>query len=297
MGYPDFYIVGAARSGTTSMWQYLRQHPTIFMPADIAYKEPAYFADLYGLGDLSQYLALFSDASPDQACGEASTAYLSAPECPRRIYKKRPDAKIIIMLRNPVERAYSLYCWMVKEGYEFLSPFEKALKEEEKRRRNPDFKFNNPENFYNYLYFHSGLYSDQILRYLELFTTKQIHVILFDEFINDSLRVTKDVYRFLGVEPNFIPQLGIYNVSGGVYSIRIQYRIRQFIENNINFVPQRIRNHVMSFLMGLNMKSLQPPGIIPETRKKLQEMYQNDISQTAEIIGKDLSHWILPSST
>jgi len=267
------------------------------MPGDIVYKEPAYFTDLYGLSDLNQYIALFSKASPDQACGEASTAYLSAPESPRRIYEKRPDAKIIIMLRNPVERAYSLYCWMVKEGYEFLSPFEDALKEEEKRRRNPDFKFNNPENFYNYLYFHSGLYSEQIIRYLEIFPANQIHIILFNEFINDSRRVIKDVYSFLGVEPNFIPQLGIHNVSGAVYSTKIQYITRQYLENKIKFAPQRIRNPIMRTLMGLNMKSSQPPGIIPETRKRLQKKYKNDITQTAEIIGENLSHWILPSST
>ena len=297
MRNPDFFIVGAARSGTTSLWQYLNQHPSIFMPSDLAYKEPAYFAELYGINNIEQYLSLFTDALPEQYIGEASTAYLTAPESPRKIFTDIPDAKIIIMLRNPIERAYSLYCWMAKEGYEYICTFEEALKEEKKRRHTQDFKFNNPENYYNYLYFHSGLYCEQILRYIEVFPRNQIHIILFDAFFKDSLKVTKDVYRFLGVEPSFTPQVGIHNISGSVHSIKVQFGIRKFMNSNIKFIPQRVRNSLGRILLALNTKSTQPPGMVPGTRERLQKQYKSDIIKTGEIISEDLSQWLLPFST
>src|SRR5260370_23408084 len=100
---PNFFIVGAAKSGTTSLWQYLKQHPDIFMPADITLKEPSYYCDTYGVESYAAYLALFfKDATTQKRIGEASTPYLTSPESARKIYNGVPDSRIIMMLRNPV---------------------------------------------------------------------------------------------------------------------------------------------------------------------------------------------------
>lgn len=126
--FPDFFVVGAARSGTTSLWMYLLQHPKIFMPREIELKEPSFFCDLLDLYDVDAYLRLFSDAKPESAIGEASTAYLTSPESADLICNANPDARIIIMIRNPIDRALSLYKWMIREGYEWITPFEKSIR-------------------------------------------------------------------------------------------------------------------------------------------------------------------------
>jgi hypothetical protein len=293
MRFPKFFIVGAARAGTTSLWQYLNQHPAIFMPADIAYKEPAFFADLYGMKDLETYLSLFTDAEPQQVIGEASTAYLSAPESPGRISSEIPNAKIIIILRNPTERAYSLYNWMAKNGYEPISTFEKALAVEEKRINAPDFKFNNPENFYNYLYFHSGLYSAQIASYRQYFHREQILILKFDAFCRDTLRTTQDVYRFLDVDSTFEPVLQIHNPSGRVFSSSLQFRLRHFFENKLPVVPHRVRISLMRWLMALNSSSRPPDPIREGTEQWLRARYTEDILRTSEMIGLDLRGWLM----
>ena len=114
---PNFFIVGAARCGTTSLWEYLRQHPDIYMPPVIEQKEPAFFCDLYGVEHWDFYLTLFEAGRGKKRIGEASTPYLSSPESAGQIHSVLPLAKIIITLRNPVVRAYSLYKWMHANGY------------------------------------------------------------------------------------------------------------------------------------------------------------------------------------
>src|SRR5690349_8105845 len=100
---PNFFIVGAAKSGTTSLWQYLKQHPDIFMPPDIALKEPAYYCDTYGVEAYAAYLLMFfKDAANQKRIGEASTTYLTSPESAGKIRDAVPDARIIMLLRNPV---------------------------------------------------------------------------------------------------------------------------------------------------------------------------------------------------
>ncbi len=128
MNKPNFFIVGAAKSGTTSMWWYLKQHRQVFMPNDELNKEPAFFSDKSSMS-LEEYLKLFEAAEEQhKVIGEVSTAYLVDPKSARRIKEFNPEAKILILLRNPVDRAYALYNWMVQEGYEYCLSFRKALK-------------------------------------------------------------------------------------------------------------------------------------------------------------------------
>jgi hypothetical protein len=211
---PNFFICGAARCGTTSLWQYLRQHPDIYMPATIEQKEPAYFCDLYGYREWHHYLYLFHDAGDRKRVGEASTPYLTSPESAGRIKAAIPDAKVIISLRNPVVRAYSLYKWMHDHGYEKIASFPEALTAEEAwRLDNDEFKTNNGQYYHNFLYYHSGLFFQQVKRYFDIFGREQVHVLIFEEFVKTPLEHVRRLFEFLGVTPGFDPKLEVHNPS------------------------------------------------------------------------------------
>ena len=295
MRLPNFFIVGAAKAGTTSLWRYLLQHPDIFMPNDIMYKEPAFFSDIKGFRSLHEYATLFAASTTEKMIGEASTAYLTSPESPIRIKDLISDAKIIIMLRNPIDRAYSLYNWMASNGYEPVESFELALEIEKSNRfNNMSFKYSNPEYYYNYLYYHSGLYSEQVKRYFENFNREQLYFIIFEEFKVNAKQEVNKVYKFLGVDDSFVPDLKIYNSGRTSYSVPLQFFIRQELYQYLrppynNAHP--LRNDIIAKLMKLNTRPEKPQPLSESIRNALREKYIQDVQRTSEMINKDLNHW------
>ena len=148
MALPNFFIVGGARCGTTSLWQHLSMQPEVFMPEDEMVKEPAFFSYVGQRRTFDQYIDIFKEAGENHKwIGEASTVYLTDPESARSIYDFNKNARIIIMLRNPVHRAYSLYNWMVQDGYEYAGSFKKALSLEENRKNVKIPNYFEPEYF------------------------------------------------------------------------------------------------------------------------------------------------------
>jgi hypothetical protein len=227
MNKPNLFIVGAARSGTTSLWQYLKTHPAVYMPEDELLKEPTFFSRDGGPKlELNDYLSIFKQAATNRRwIGEASVAYLTDPETASRLYEFNPAAKIIIMLRNPANRAFSLYNWMAQEGYEYASSFQEALKLEETRvnQRKPDWY--KPNYYWGYLYFRSGLYHDQVKRYLELFK-ENVLLIKFEDFARDPRRSYREVCSFLQI-PDVPFSLHIYNPSQATRSAKILFILRK----------------------------------------------------------------------
>jgi len=295
MKLPNFFIVGAAKAGTTSLWRYLLQHPEIFMPSDIVYKEPAFFSDIKGGNNIDKYKSLFSGVRNESMIGEASTAYLTSPESPARIVTMIPNAKIIIMLRNPIDRAFSLYNWMAGNGYEPTESFEEALKiEESDRYGNVNFLKFNPEYYYNYLYFYSGLYSQQIKRYLDIFSKEQIHFIIFENFKSDIYHEIQLVYKFLGVNDTFRPEIKVHNKGSAPYSTRLQFFIRQELHKYLrppHTHPHPLHNGIIAKLMNLNIRHENILQMKEETRQLLSQKYRRDVFFTAELIGIDLRQW------
>lgn len=291
---PNFFIVGAAKAGTTSLWMYLKQHPEIYMPPTLETKEPSFFCYLYGYKDFASYLSLFANAKGKKAIGEASHAYMTSPESAEWIHKVYPQAKIIIVLRNPIERAYSLYNWMIREGYEWIYPFEKALIAEEERYISEKFKHHNVQYYYNYLYFYSGLYKEQIKRYLELFSIEQIHIILFDDLQNNPVATTQRIYRFLGVNHNFIPTIEVYNKTQIPLSVPIQYFIRFKLIRYLHKlrIPAVSRIQRTAFSINLLLGSLNPNSLKASTKRNLQHRYKSNIQETANLINRDLGVWL-----
>ena len=291
---PNFFIVGAAKAGTTSLWMYLKQHPEIYMPPTLETKEPSFFCHLYGYKDFDAYLSLFANAKGKKAIGEASHAYMTSPESAAWIHKVYPQAKIIIVLRNPIERAYSLYNWMIREGYEWIYPFEKALIAEEERYISENFKHHNIQYYHNYLYFYSGLYKEQIKRYLEVFKKEQINIILFDDLKNDPITITQQIYRFIGVDNTFIPKIEVYNKSQIPLSVPMQYFIRSKLPRYLyKFrIPAVRRIQRTAFSTNLLLGSYISRSLQAATRHNLQNRYKANIQETACLIERDLGIWL-----
>lgn len=288
---PDFLICGAAKAGTTSLFHYLSQHPSIYTPFA---KEPGYFSALRTYAQSPEkYASLFEQAGQNQKVGEASTAYLTSPDSALRIASAVPEARIIVMLRNPADRAFSHYRWMTREGWEYAPSFQEALRLEQKRRvGNPAFVRDNPEYYYNYLYFRSGLYCQYIERYLDAFPADQIHFMLFEEFVQSPVDHAQAVYRFLGVDDTFQPKIKVHNKGRDVWSPRFQYFIRQKLRPAMNTVsfPSRVR--ICSNLMAFN-KAAEKNTIPLTLRKALLNRYEENIRETEELVGLPLSEtWL-----
>jgi hypothetical protein len=216
---PNFLIIGAARCGTTSLYAWLQQHPQIFLPDK---KEPTYFAHGYGIHEPSLYRQLFVGAEGKLAIGEASTAYLSAPESPEWIRRELGEPRLIVVLRNPADRAFSLYKWMIMSGLEWLPTFERGLEAEAERVNDHYFRWKCPEHFYNYLYYSSGLYHDQLTRYFTTFGPERVQVLLFEELSEQREDVFKRLCEFVGVDPNVAVDLSTQNASSWPWSVRAQ---------------------------------------------------------------------------
>ncbi|MEW6192542.1 MAG: sulfotransferase domain-containing protein [Bacillota bacterium] len=283
---PNFLIVGAAKAGTTSLYHWLKQHPDVFMPY---VKEPSFFVQDYGISVWEEYLSLFEPGRGKKAIGEASTAYLTAPESPRWIRQILGDVKIIILLRNPAQRALSLYAWMVMEGYEWLPAFEYALIEEERRFLNESFRFKNPEYFWDYMYFRSGLYYEQVKRYIDTFGNELIKIYLFEDLIGYPSKIYSDVCRFLEVSNEFRPIFTPQNPSKIPRFIKLQHLL--FELKRSGRLPRPLCSSIQQ-LITLNVKLGLKPKMPPSLQKKLQEMYRKDIEKLSQLINKDLSHWL-----
>lgn len=208
---PSFIIIGAARSGTTSLYNYLSQHPCI-LPA--YRKEPTYFANLYHKKNMIWYRAHFptfahkifmemKDKFQKVITGEASTYYLFYPYTAQRVNESLPSIKIIVMLRNPVDRAYSQYTQNKESGFEHLS-FEEAIELEEERLKKDLVKLKEDHNYdsfelHKYSYFKRSTYVDQLKIWAKYFQKEQMKIIKSEEFYENTNRIYNETLEFLGL--------------------------------------------------------------------------------------------------
>jgi sulfotransferase family protein len=285
---PNFLIVGAAKAGTTSLHDYLGQHPDVYMSP---FKEPNYFVPGYGYDSWDDYLALFRGAVGEKALGESSTGYLQCEKSPGLIKSSLGKIKIVLMLRNPASRAASLYWWMVREGYENASTFAEALELEPSRMQSSEFRENSPEFYVWYGYYATGLYSDQVRRYLETFGKENVGIFIFEEFAKDPLTTCRDIFEFLDVDPNFEPQIAVHNEARLPASPRLQFWLRNRARHYLSFLPSRIRRNFLDWLMALNTNRGSPPRREPGIETRMLERYRDDIRELERIIERDLSVW------
>ncbi len=220
MPKPSFFIAGNSKGGTTALYQFLSAHPGIFMCRP---KEPNYFArdfcrDPNPRGSFhprteADYLGLFDEAKPHQRCGEASACYLYSSVAARALHTFDPEARIIVMLREPVDFLYSYYLQLLKnpvtEG-ERVKDFRKALALEEERRRGR--KIPRGCLLPEFLYYSERVkYAEHLERFFAVFSRAQIKIILYDDFKQDNARVYQDVLAFLGITASFTPDFQAHN--------------------------------------------------------------------------------------
>lgn len=295
---PNFLIVGAAKCGTSSLHNYLNQHPDIFMPSfninGINVKEPQFLIKNkvkdrihFGIWLWEEYKSLFEGSEKYKAIGESTVFYLYYYQEAIQEIKNRlgDDVRIIIMLRNPIDRAYSAYQHVSKSIKE-QHRFEYALKIEEGRLEK-DLTLT-PMVMYKGM----GMYYNMVKAYLESF--KDVHIVLYDDFSEDTEKAIKKVFKFLRVNENCNIQSNIrYNVGGKIW--RNQTIKELFIkESKLKSAFQalfskRVREKIRDTLRKPFIK--QTPPMKAETRDYLIKYFAQDIKQLSTLINKDLTNW------
>lgn len=302
MPMPNFLVLGASKSGTTSLHYYLDQHPEIYMSPG---KQTYFFAfedeDPFfpGPGDmdhmrqhlvtrLEDYRGKFSDINGHKAIGEVCSPYLYIPKAAERIHHHIPDAKLIVILRNPVDRAYSSFMHLRRDGHEPCEDFNEAFHKEDERMR---------QNWRNLWFYKSvGLYYRQIHRYFQLFDRSQIRIYIYEkDYLNNTAWLLKDIYQFLGVDDNFEADTTVKHHVGGIPRSKKLHdfvmeprRVKNWVKS---LVPKTVRKRLKNALT-VNELNMQKEPLSPELRQALTVEFKEDIIDLQKLIGCDLSHWM-----
>lgn len=291
MTLPTFVIIGAAKAGTTALYWYLAEHPAVFMSP---VKETNFFAYgrdadgqlLFGNPDihrfpvtsLGQYQDLFAGAGSATAIGEASTMYLECPQAAGRIRERLPAARIICGLRNPVDRAYSDYQMYLRNRGRHLGAED----------LDASAAWARPDSHWMRI----GKYHEQLSRYFDAFPRGQIHIFLFDDLKRDLLGVVQELYRFVGVDPDFLPDLHTPHNVGGMPMSPLLERVltKSAIKSAVEpWMPKPAIN----WLRRLRTRAMQPAPALPgPLRKELIGHFRDDLARTSELIGRSLDHWL-----
>ena len=297
-GMPQFLLIGAARAGTTAIYSYLRQCPDIFMPR---LKEPNFFAfegqtlACRGPGAdyinnsvtrLAEYRDLFATSPPGAVLGEASPLYLFADQAAARIRHHAPEARLVVVLRNPVDQAFSHFMYATKQRIEPLTDFVAALAAEDQRLAD------GWQPLFGYSRF--PRYAEQLARYLALFPRDQILIRLYEEFERDPATLMQDILGHIGVTSGFRPDMAIKHNAGGVPKNRI---FQDFLmkSNPVTravglVVPQETRLRIRDRLAGFNLK--RDETMPPEARAILLNRLGDQIKALQPMIDRDLSAWL-----
>lgn len=290
----DFMVVGAARSGTTSLYHYLKGHPGIFLPE---VKEPNFFSNVTSVNDSDYeipepgisyhmkvirseevYKELFQSAEPDQLKGDVSPSYLSNASTARRIYEHNPDAKIIMTLRNPVRRAFSHYLMNVASGYDKNESFDLALQAETLQA----WSGGN-----DYLGWSS--YADKVRSYFDVFPREHIMLLIFEEWVSDPAKTIEQVFEFLEVDRTFSPDFE------QKHNEKIAYKnlkalnflrkpgIKKVVEK---MMPKGTRDKLKESLFQTDNMQID---LDAELETKLLEHFRPDVEALESITGKSLT--------
>jgi hypothetical protein len=290
---PNFMILGAAKSGTSAMNYYLSQHPDICMAAP---KEPPFFSAEYENGLDYYEKQYFSHWSHQRLVGEAAHRNLYLPYVPQRIADTLPDARFVVQLRNPTERAYSHYWYDYTHDIRNWS-FEECL-ERDLDRLHGGPSFDDPAEYLNALdrnghtpkfptFLDTGYYAEQVQRYADIFGLERIKIVFFEDLTRATQDTVDDVVRFLGLDPIPPKDLSPQNQPVPTLVNRI-YRAVGALPG-IEFFPVSWRNAVKREVRG--RFSRPKPPMKPETREWLIEHYRSRNDALAAITGRDLSHW------
>ncbi|PCJ88882.1 MAG: hypothetical protein COA54_01235 [Thiotrichaceae bacterium] len=279
MVLPNFFIIGAARSATSSLYFYLREHPEIYMSPD---KEAQFFgfyetkrAHKSKYQSMEEYGRLFDDITDEKIVGEATPTYLALEDSAYSIKKYCPDAKLLASLRNPIDRAFSYYEMSISKGHDKKQTFEQWMDGNE-------------------FWLSQGRYFSQLTRYIDLFGKDKLMLVLFEDVKNNTADVIANIHKFLEIEvikPEKTP--AAYNRGGKPKGVVGAFIYKATTNRTLNrllrpFIPRWGVNMVHA----LRNKAVKPSEMNAETRQKLIEYFRDDILKTQELIGRDLGHWL-----
>ncbi len=243
-------------------------------------KEPSFFCEPFQVvTNPIHYAGLFADVRAETAIGEASHVYLTHPRSAETLKAFFPEARFVLTFRHPADRAYSLYHHMRRYGYETAGSFERALAIEEKRCHSSWFQKHCGQYFYNFLYFRSGLFGEQIKRYFSLFDPERFHILTLADLKNDPFETLKQIFIFLQVDPDFRPNIStVFNQGRTSRSAWLQHLLHQKTRR-----PFRLRQAARRLAENYNMAPVPP--MKPETRRELVARYVADLERFYDLTG------------
>ncbi|MEL6352915.1 MAG: sulfotransferase [Cyanobacteria bacterium J06627_28] len=305
---PTFLLIGAAKAGTTSLTKYLTQHPQIFV---CPRREPNFFvfADEFGgsnekpnaagqnrydalkdraIRDIELYHNQFEAVTDEKIFGEASPLYLCTPKTAERIHRYKSGMKLVVILRNPADRAFSHFVYAVANGRESLSNFDAAIAQEDISTENIWIGARH--------YIRLGFYYSQLKPYFQIFDRSQIKVCLYEDFSKDSTKVMKEILSFLDVDNNFIPDMTARHNQSLIPKNKTLHHF--LMQQNIaaktikTILPEQVINLAKSIRARNLVKS--NAKLSAQARQNLMAIYREDILELQALIDKDLSCWLVP---
>lgn len=308
---PNFLVVGAAKAGTTSIYQYLSQHPQVYLSP---IKETNYFAkdipldkirkDYYKGGELDveryvqtdlseqihiafvsrweHYQKLFKNVRGERAIGEISNSYLSSDVAAREIYAVNPDMKIIMILRDPIKRAFSHYKMTLRVGLVRDSFYEEVQR---------DYAAAEKGFRVSHLYVEMGQYAAQVRRYLDVFPREQVRIYLFDDLKADAATLIDNMLRFIGVDPQIsvdtsfqANQASVPKSAGLVHFLR---------RTGIRTIAKKVSpRFIAEAAKKIFYKEKDDLTLTQREKDFLRPLFEQDVRELEQIIGRDLSHWL-----
>ena len=281
---PNFFIVGGSKCGTTNISYYLNLHPKIFFSE---LNEPYYFCkwdvpEEYNrnsmITNMKKYLDLFKNVKNEIIVGEASSPYLTCPHAALEIKKAFPNSKILISIRNPIERSHSAYF-----SYQFMKPNEQNFMEMIKTHE----KLISEKIFYIDSILESGFYTKNIKRYQEIFGKENVKVIIFEDYIKNTNQHIASIFNFLGIND----KIDLNEQSKGSYRVPKNFFAKSLLNNkNFRKVSTILIPTVMRQKLGDKyfLKQVKKPQMLENERNYLRELYNDEVNELEKFLGKKL---------
>jgi hypothetical protein len=297
MALPNTLVLGIGKAGTTSVYHYVRQHP---QAAVAAIREPKFLlyaghlvqpirgkTPPFPVLSLPQYEALFAGSGDRRARIDISPPYFNYPDQTIiGIRRYVPEARMIVIFRQPADRAYSNYLMHVRMGDERLRSFPEAIRAETEGRPRAGGEIRT--------YFDRGLYLERTRRFLAEFPRERFLFLLYDDLADDPREFLRRIFRFLGIDPVFSPDLstrhnaGVWPRSMRVHSLATSWNPAK--RRLMRLLPEGIRKALESAVHARNLDA--PPPMNPEFRRELTRRYRDDLLGLQDLIGRDLSPWM-----
>ncbi|MFO8058605.1 MAG: sulfotransferase [bacterium] len=296
---PNLFIAGFPRSGTTALGRFLSEHPDVFMPERRGmhyFGSDLVFPDLPERFDINLYAERFRQANREKVICETSVWYVYSKRAPREFLKANPRAKVIIMIRDPVETLYSLHARLCLMGNETVFDFKKALEMESDRKagmNNP-----HPPPLGSPLFYKDAVkYADYLKPYFEAMGAEKVHVIIYDDFVNDIAAEYGKTLEFLGLDTGFVPSFQVVNPHRAARSGRLFKLTKNppdwitTISRNPHLAPVFEKLKIKKVITRLNTTKSKRPPLKPDLEHELRQEFRPEVEKLGELLGRDLSHW------